>query len=108
MNIQTLARRNLTGHAQRYFAYFFSCVFAVTVFFIYAQFIYHPDVTEGAVPFADAVKQGMIGAQYIIIIFSIFFYCLFEFRLSKSPFSGIWLTLSIRDESSTAQLAYLH
>ncbi len=73
MSIYLLARRNLSGHLQRYAAYFFSCVFSVTIFFIYAQFIYHPDVTGGTIPAGEAVRQGMIAAQVIIIIFSFFF-----------------------------------
>lgn len=32
MNLRTLARRNITGHAQRYAAYFLSCVFTVMIF----------------------------------------------------------------------------
>ncbi|EZH65371.1 hypothetical protein DH09_17220 [Bacillaceae bacterium JMAK1] len=73
MTITRLARKNLTGHAQRYAAYFLSCVFAVSVFFIYAQFVFHPDVVNGDIRGGDAVRTGMIMAQVIIILFSIFF-----------------------------------
>ncbi|WP_059104524.1 FtsX-like permease family protein [Shouchella shacheensis] len=73
MNIRTLARRNVTGNAQRYAAYFLSCVFAVTVFFIYAQFVFHPDVQSGYIPSGDTVRGGMIAAQVIIVMFSVFF-----------------------------------
>ncbi|WZY00010.1 ABC transporter permease [Bacillus sp. FSL W7-1360] len=73
MNLRTLARRNVTGHAQRYAAYFISCVFAVTVFFLYAQFIYHPDVANGEIRGGSNVRAGMIAAQWMIVLFSVFF-----------------------------------
>lgn len=73
MNISTLARRNLTGHFQRYLAYFLSCSFAVAVFFTYASFIKHPDVVNGNIPAADLVRVGMTAAQIIIVVFSFFF-----------------------------------
>ncbi|GAJ98851.1 hypothetical protein [Geomicrobium sp. JCM 19055] len=60
MTITKLARKNLTGHAQRYAAYFLSCVFAVSVFFIYAQFVFHPEVMDGDIRGGDAVRTGMI------------------------------------------------
>ncbi|WZY00012.1 ABC transporter permease [Bacillus sp. FSL W7-1360] len=71
MNLRTLARRNVTGHAQRYAAYFLSCVFAVTVFHMYAQVIYHPDVMNGSI--GDHMRSSMVAAQWLIVIFSVFF-----------------------------------
>lgn len=71
MNLRTLARRNITGNAQRYAAYFLSCVFTVMIFFIYAQFIFHPDIAEESMH--QVVKNGMVAAQVIIVLFSIFF-----------------------------------
>ncbi|GIN12167.1 putative ABC transporter permease YvcS [Shouchella clausii] len=71
MNLRTLARRNITGNAQRYAAYFLSCVFTVMIFFIYAQFIFHPDIAEESIH--QVVKNGMVAAQVIIVLFSIFF-----------------------------------
>ncbi|MGN7312120.1 FtsX-like permease family protein [Alkalicoccobacillus gibsonii] len=73
MNISTLARRNVIGHLQRYLAYFLSCSFAVTIYFAYATFTLHPEVANGSIPAADIVRIGMIAAQLIIVVFSIFF-----------------------------------
>lgn len=73
MNINTLARRNVMGHLQRYLAYFLSCSFAVTIYFAYATFTLHPEVVNGSIPAADIVRIGMIAAQLIIVVFSIFF-----------------------------------
>ncbi len=46
MNLRTIARKNILGNLQRYVAYFLSCVFAVSVFFVFTSFIFHPDVNE--------------------------------------------------------------
>lgn len=54
-------------------AYFFSCVFAVSVFFIFASFIYHPDVDEENMYGASLVINGLTAAQIVIIVFSLFF-----------------------------------
>ncbi|AXF57073.1 ABC transporter permease [Salicibibacter kimchii] len=91
MNIRHLARKNLTGNAQRYAAYFISCVFAVSIFFIYAQFILHPDVMYGDIQAGDAVRSGMISAQVIIVIFSVFFiaYSNSTFLQSRSKEFGL-------------------
>ncbi|QDI92239.1 ABC transporter permease [Salicibibacter halophilus] len=91
MNIRHLARKNLTGNAQRYAAYFISCVFAVSIFFIYAQFILHPDVMTGDIQGGDTVRQGMIAAQVIIVIFSVFFiaYSNSTFLQSRSKEFGL-------------------
>lgn len=50
MNIRLLAKRNIQGNAQRYLAYFFSIVLSVSIFFIYASFIFHPDVVHANIP----------------------------------------------------------
>lgn len=73
MNIRHLAKRNIEGNAKRYLAYFLSCIFAVTIFYMYAAFIFHPDVIEGEMKGAAVTRRGMIAAEIIIIIFSVFF-----------------------------------
>ena len=73
MNMGVIARKNIQGNLQRYLAYFFSCVFAVSVFFIFASFIYHPDVDEENMYGASLVINGLTAAQIVIIVFSLFF-----------------------------------
>lgn len=108
MTINLLARRNLSGNLQRYVAYFFSCVFAVTIFFIYAQFIFHPDVVSGDIRAGEAVRRGMMAAQIIIVLFSMFFLLLIPTLLFfTSPCQGIRAPVPFRNEQSAASQADL-
>ncbi|MFB4159327.1 FtsX-like permease family protein [Geomicrobium sp. JSM 1781026] len=108
MTLRLLARRNITGNAQRYAAYFLSCVFAVSIFFIYAQFIFHPDVMSGDIRSADAVRTGMIMAQVIIVLFSIFFiaYSNRAFLQTRSKEFGL-LSLFGTSKSQLRKLIYI-
>lgn len=72
MNIRLLAKRNIQGNAQRYLAYFFSIVLSVSIFFIYASFIFHPDVVHANIPGGQLISKGLIAAEIVIIIFSVF------------------------------------
>ncbi|MGM0890489.1 MAG: hypothetical protein ACQEW5_27000 [Bacillota bacterium] len=72
MNIRLLAKRNIQGNAQRYLAYFFSIVLSVSIFFIYASFIFHPDMVHANIPGGQLISRGLIAAEIVIIIFSVF------------------------------------
>ncbi|WP_268623269.1 ABC transporter permease [Paenibacillus alvei] len=73
MTFRQLATSNIKGNWHRYSAYFLSSVFAVMIFFMYAAFIYHPDVVNGQVPGGHRVREVMMMCEYLIIIFSFFF-----------------------------------
>ncbi|GAA3410256.1 ABC transporter permease [Paenibacillus hodogayensis] len=73
MTLRTLARSNVKGNWNRYIAFFLSSTFSVMIFFIYAAFLFHPDVISGEIRAADKVRYGMVLCEYIIIIFSFFF-----------------------------------
>lgn len=73
MTFRQLAASNVRGNWHRYMAFFLSSVFSVMVFFLFAQFIYHPDVIHGNIRGAAGVRKGLIACQYIIIIFSALF-----------------------------------
>ncbi|MCY8721536.1 FtsX-like permease family protein, partial [Bacillus sp. S10C12M] len=73
MNLRTIARKNILGNLQRYVAYFLSCVFAVSVFFVFTSFIFHPDVNEENVYGGSLVKTCLSAALVVIIVFCIFF-----------------------------------
>lgn len=73
MTFRQLATSNIKGNWHRYSAYFLSSVFAVMIFFMYAAFIYHPDVINGHVPGGHRVREVMMICEYLIIIFSFFF-----------------------------------
>ncbi|MCY9514765.1 ABC transporter permease [Paenibacillus apiarius] len=73
MTFRRLATSNVRGSWHRYSAYFLSSVVAVMIFFVYAAFIYHPDVVNGNIRGGDTVRKMMVACEYLIIIFSFFF-----------------------------------
>lgn len=73
MRLRNLAIRNIRGNWHQYIAYILSSIFTVTVFFIYASFIFHPDVASGYIRGGDSVRQGMVAAEYVIVIFAFLF-----------------------------------
>ncbi|MED0674328.1 FtsX-like permease family protein [Aneurinibacillus thermoaerophilus] len=91
MKFRHLATSNIRGNWRQYTAFFFSSVFSVMIFFLYAQFILHPDVVGGKLQAANYVKQGMVACEYIIVIFSFFFvlYSLSAFLKSRSKEFGL-------------------
>lgn len=91
MTFRRLARNNVKGNWHRYIAFFLSSTFSVMVFFIYAAFLFHPDVISGHIRAADKVRQGMILCEYIIVIFSFFFvlYSMSAFLKSRKKEFGL-------------------
>lgn len=108
MNIRLLAKRNIQGNAQRYLAYFFSIVLSVSIFFIYASFIFHPDVVDANIPGGQLISRGLIAAEIVIIIFSVFFiaYSNAAFIQPRKKEFGL-LTLLGMSKSQLRKLIYL-
>ncbi|WP_375088383.1 FtsX-like permease family protein [Peribacillus sp. RS7] len=108
MNIRLLAKRNIQGNAQRYLAYFFSIVLSVSIFFIYASFIFHPDVVHTNIPGGKLISKGLIAAEIVIIIFSVFFiaYSNAAFLQPRKKEFGL-LTLLGMSKSQLRKLIYL-
>lgn len=73
MTFRSLALSNIRGNWRSYSAFFLSSVFSVLIFYLYAAFLFHPDVLSGHVMAAGKVRQGMNFCEYIIIIFSFLF-----------------------------------
>lgn len=73
MTLRSLAFRNIRGNWRSYSAFFMSSVFSVMIFYIYAAFVAHPDLTSGHMIGASKVRMGMVLCQYIIVIFSFLF-----------------------------------
>lgn len=73
MTFRSLALSNVRGNWRSYSAFFLSSVFSVLIFYLYASFIYHPDVVNGHILSAAKVRDGMQFCLYIIIIFSFLF-----------------------------------
>ncbi|TYR81174.1 ABC transporter permease [Priestia megaterium] len=91
MNFRQLAFKNVTRNKRTYAAYFFSSAFSVSIFFLYAMFIFHPDITEGVTK--EMAKKGVTAAEYIIYVFSFFFvlYSVSAFLKSRKREFGIFI-----------------
>lgn len=77
MGIYDMAVSNVKGNLYRYLMYYLSNSFAVSVFFIFSNFIFHPSMgvnNIGGHPVAQAgVVNGLIASQVVIVIFSVLF-----------------------------------
>lgn len=73
MTFRSLALSNIRGNWRSYSAFFLSSVFSVMIFYIYAAFLYHPEVENGSIMAASKIRSGMMFCEYIIIIFSFLF-----------------------------------
>ncbi|WP_339204451.1 ABC transporter permease [Paenibacillus sp. FSL K6-3182] len=73
MTFRSLALSNIRGNWRSYSAFFLSSVFSVMIFYIYAAFLYHPEVTSGHIMAASKIRTGMVFCEYIIVIFSFLF-----------------------------------
>lgn len=76
MTIYNLAFKNIKGNLYRYIMYFLSNVFTVTVFFIFANFVFHPYIAEGVEgsgTMATSAANMMIASQFLIVVFTLFF-----------------------------------
>lgn len=73
MTFRSLALSNIRGKWRSYSAFFLSSVFSVLIFYIYAAFLYHPDVINGNIKAAEQVRTGMQFCLYLIVIFSFLF-----------------------------------
>lgn len=77
MKISNMAFSNVKGNLYRYIMYYLSNSFAVTAFFIFSNFVFHPSLNLkniGGHPVAQmGVVNGMIVCQVIIVVFSVLF-----------------------------------
>ncbi|KAF6583242.1 MULTISPECIES: ABC transporter permease [Paenibacillus] len=71
MSFRLLAWNNLKRNARAYVPYYLSSSLMITIFFVYAVFIFHPDVSN--VITAANVKKGLQVADLLIFVFSFFF-----------------------------------
>ncbi|WP_313233465.1 ABC transporter permease [Tissierella praeacuta] len=77
MKISNMAFSNVKGNLYRYIMYYLSNSFAVTAFFIFSNFVFHPSLKikniGGSSVSLMGVVNSMIACQVIIVIFSILF-----------------------------------
>ncbi|AHM67837.1 peptide ABC transporter permease [Paenibacillus polymyxa] len=71
MSFRLLAWNNLKHNARAYVPYYLSSSLMITIFFVYAMFIFHPDVSNAIMAFN--VKKGLQVADLLIFVFSFFF-----------------------------------
>ncbi|WP_369902470.1 ABC transporter permease [Bacillus manliponensis] len=70
MKFQQLAFNNIKGNWRSYKAFLISSCLSIVVFFMYASFIYHPDVAGGNISQKMRVEAGLEAMNYIVVIFS--------------------------------------
>jgi putative ABC transport system permease protein len=89
MTFRQFACNNVSRNKRTYAAFFLSSVFSVMIFFIYAMFIFHPEIENGEIN--ANVAKGMMVAEYIIYLFSFFFlfYCVSAFLKKREKEFGI-------------------
>ncbi|KNF09596.1 ABC-type transport system, involved in lipoprotein release, permease component [Gottschalkia purinilytica] len=78
MTLSNMAVKNIRGNLYRYIMYYLSNTFTVTVFFLFANFIFHPsEITNvkrlGNGNAQQGVTNALIMCQFIIVIFTILF-----------------------------------
>jgi putative ABC transport system permease protein len=81
--------RNVIRNKRTYAAYFLSSAFSVLIFFVYALFIFHPDIKNGVT--ASLAVQLMVAAEVIMYVFSFLFvlYSVSTFLKSRKREFGI-------------------
>ena len=90
LTLRQLALSNLGSMRRKYAAFFFSSILAVTVFYLMASFVFHPDVSSGYVAQLDRVRRGLLVAECMIIVFSFFFVLYSETGICQIEEEGIW------------------
>ncbi|ASN06870.1 FtsX-like permease family protein [Virgibacillus necropolis] len=95
MTFKQFAFNNVRRNKRQYLSYFLSCMFAVTVFFMYAVIIFHPDIDE--TEFRQTVERGILMTEGIIYVFSFLFvlYSTGSFIKSRKKEYGLLTTLGI-------------
>ncbi|MGE8203563.1 ABC transporter permease [Heyndrickxia sp. NPDC080065] len=89
MTFPQFVYRNVVRNKRTYAAYFLSSAFSVLIFFVYALFIFHPNIKSGVT--ASLAVQLMIAAEIIMYVFSFMFvlYSVSTFLKSRKREFGI-------------------
>lgn len=95
MTFRQFALHNVFRNSRLYVAYFLSSMFAVMVFFTFANFAFHPAFQEGDMP--SSAMKGMLVAGGIIYVFSFFFvlYSMSAFLQSRKREFGLLMLLGM-------------
>ncbi len=94
MTINNIAIKNIKGNLNKYAMYYLSNVIVVTIFFIFANFIYNPGVSSSNISdktISDAASKLMYLCEFVIIIFTFIFsnYSITSFLKSREKEFGL-------------------
>ncbi|MCY6960110.1 FtsX-like permease family protein [Clostridium brassicae] len=94
MTINNIAIKNIKGNLNKYVMYYLSNVIVVTIFFIFANFIYNPSVSTGNISdktIGDVASRLMYLCEFVIIIFTFIFssYSITNFLRSREKEFGL-------------------
>lgn len=95
MNLTSLIYKNMKGLRYKYVTFLLSSVFSVTIFYLFASFVMHPNVEFGPSVSDTGVQIGLLACEIIIVIFSFFFvwYSSSAFIKSRANEFGLLSTL---------------
>ncbi len=95
MNLTSLIYKNMKGLRYKYVTFLLSSVFSVTIFYLFASFVMHPNVEFGSSVSETGVQIGLLACEIIIVIFSFFFvwYSSSAFIKSRANEFGLLSTL---------------
>lgn len=111
MKFYNLAYKNVKGNLYRYIMYYFSNTFSVMLFFIFANFIFHPAVSSlhsSGSTMMYTISKALGACEVVIILFSFFFvnYSNSTFIKSRSREFGLLSMFGMTKEQIRKYVAY--
>lgn len=73
MDFRRFAYNNIVRNFRAYLAYFFSSVFSIMIFFVFAVSMFHPIITESGIQNGSTAFMALMVSELIILIFSLLF-----------------------------------
>lgn len=98
MTFQQFAYHNVIRNSRIYAAFFLASSFSVMVFFVYTMLMFHPTIEDQFL--RDIAFGGMLIAEIILIIFTLFFlfYSMSAFIQARSHEFGVLLNLGMQKQ----------
>ncbi|EQF25389.1 ftsX-like permease family protein, partial [Clostridioides difficile CD160] len=73
MDFRRFAYNNIIRNFRAYLAYFFSSVFSIMIFFVFAVSMFHPIITESGIQNGSTAFMALMVLELIILVFSLLF-----------------------------------
>lgn len=98
MNFRQFAFNNVRRNLRAYSSYLLNSAFSVMIFFVYASFLFHPDLMKSEV--GKMTKFGMTAAEIVIFAFAFLFvlYSISSFLKARSHEFGMLTLLGIESK----------